>query len=262
MRMKSTCLLLSLALVLAFSLAATAQTTSGTIGGIIVDASHGALNNATVTAQERGKAFTLTATSDAAGRFSFGNVPPGTYKITVRVTGFKEYVQDNVELNANDRLSLGEIAMSVGAVSEHVEVSAAVQELQTESAERSEALVSKQILNIAVNSRSPLDLVKLVPGVVSTVNLQTAGPGGLASISANGVRQNSNQTTINGIGNVDTGSNGSLNVTVSLDSVQEFKILTGVYQAEYGRAMGAQINMVTKRRKFRPARQRILPASQ
>ena len=108
------------------------------------------------------------------------------------------------------------------------------------------ALVGKQMENIAVNSRSCLDLVKTVPGVVSTVNLETAGPGGLASVSANGVRTNSNQLTINGISNVDTGSNGSVNATVSLDSVQEFRILAGVYQAEFGRSMGAQISLVTK----------------
>ncbi|MDE3165235.1 MAG: hypothetical protein KGN36_05465, partial [Acidobacteriota bacterium] len=67
-----------------------------------------------------------------------------------------------------------------------------------------------------------------------------------SSIAANGTRQNSNQLMINGISDTDTGSNGSQNVTLSLDSVQEFKILTGVYQAEYGRAMGAQISVVTK----------------
>ena len=100
--------------------------------------------------------------------------------------------------------------------------------------------------NIAVNGRSYLDLVKLVPGVVSTVSLATAGPGGLGNISANGTRTNSNQLTINGISNVDTGSNGGANVTMSLDSIQEFKILTGVYQAEYGRSMGAQISVLTK----------------
>jgi hypothetical protein len=100
--------------------------------------------------------------------------------------------------------------------------------------------------NIAVNSRSFLDLVKLVPGVVYTANLATAGPGGVANISANGTRTNSNQLMINGISNVDTGSNGGANVTLSLDSVQEFKMLTGVYQAEYGRSIGAQINVVTK----------------
>jgi len=97
-----------------------------------------------------------------------------------------------------------------------------------------------------VNSRSYLDLVKLVPGVVSTINLETAGMGGLSNIAANGQRVNSNQLSINGISNTDTGSNGSQNVTLSLDSIDEFKMLTGVYQAEYGRAMGAQISVVTK----------------
>lgn len=131
--------------------------------------------------------------------------------------------------------------------------------MQTESAERSMALVGKQMENIAVNSRSYLDLVKTVPGVVSTVNLETAGPGGLASVSANGVRVNSNQLTINGISNVDTGSNGSVNATVSLDSVQEFRILAGVYQAEFGRSMGAQISGDEKRNLAVPLQHVLVP---
>jgi hypothetical protein len=173
-------------------------------------------------------------------------VPPGTYTIKIEATGFKRLERTGIVLNANDKLALGELTMEAGVISEQIEVTATAPPLQTESAERSAALVSTQMENIAVNSRSYLDLVKLVPGVVSTVNLQTAGPGGLANISVNGTRVNSNQLTINGISNVDTGSNGSVNVTLSLDSVQEFKILTGVYQAEYGRSMGAQISVVTK----------------
>jgi hypothetical protein len=239
-------LFLALVLTVGLPLAIAAQSVSGYMAGEVVDAQHAAVPNATVTANEDEKKYSLTAKTDAAGRFAFAQVQPGTYRLTVQSAGFKEAVQTGIVLNANDRLSLGEIIMQVGAVTEHVEVSAQTVQLQTESAERGEAVVSKQILSIAVNSRSPLDLVKLVPGVVSTVNLQTAGPGGLSNISANGTRVNSNQASINGIGNTDTGSNGSLNVTVSLDAVAEFKILTGVYQAEYGRAIGAQINIVTK----------------
>ncbi|HTS62339.1 MAG TPA: carboxypeptidase regulatory-like domain-containing protein [Candidatus Acidoferrales bacterium] len=222
------------------------QTTSGSIAGNVVDAQHAALPNAAVTAKELQQQFTVNTKTDESGRFVFPQVPPGTYTIAVEAPGFKRMERAGVVLNANDKLAIGEITMEVGAVTEQIEVSASAITLQTESAERSAALVSKQMENIAVNSRSYLDLVKLVPGVVSTVNLQTAGPGGLSSISVNGTRVNSNQLTINGISNVDTGSNGSVNVTLSLDSVQEFKILTGVYQAEYGRAMGAQISVVTK----------------
>jgi hypothetical protein len=223
-----------------------AQTTSGSISGSVVDAQHAALPNAAVTARELEQKFTLNARTDESGRFVFTQLPPGTYTISVEAAGFKKMDRAGIVLNANDKLAVGELSMEVGAVTEQIEVHAEAVTLQTESAERSSALVAKQMENIAVNSRSYLDLVKLVPGVVSTVNLQTAGPGGLANISVNGTRVNSNQLTINGISNVDTGSNGSVNVTLSLDSVQEFKILTGVYQAEYGRSMGAQISVVTK----------------
>lgn len=223
-----------------------AQTTSGSISGTIVDASHSAVPNAAVTATEQDKKFTLNAKADDAGRFVFGTVPPGVYRINVRASGFKEFVQPGIVLDANDRLALGEMVMEVGTISEHIEVSAVVATLQTESAERSATLVSKQMENIAVNSRSPLALVGMAPGVINTANLSVGGPGGVANISANGVRANSNQLNINGISNVDTGNNGGPNATVSLDSIAEFKILTGVYQAEYGRAMGVQINMVTK----------------
>ena len=235
-----------IALVLVSAAPGYAQTTSGSITGNVVDAQHGAVPNAVVTATELEKKFTFNTKSDEVGRFVFTQVPPGTYRISAESPGFKKYDRVGITLNANDKISIGDLVMEVGTVTEQIEVSASAVQLQTESAERSSALVAKQMENIAVNSRSYLDLVKLVPGVVSTVNLQTAGPGGLASISANGTRTNSNQLTINGISNVDTGSNGSVNVTVSLDSVQEFKILTGVYQVEYGRSMGAQISVVTK----------------
>jgi hypothetical protein len=237
---------IALALAVAAGGSARAQTTSGSIAGSVVDAQHAALTNAAVSATEQEQKFTLNAKTDEAGRFVFTQVPPGTYAVVVQAPGFKKMERAGIVLNANDKLALGELNMEVGAVTEQIEVSATAITLQTESAERSAALVSKQMENIAVNSRSYLDLVKLVPGVVSTVNLQTAGPGGLSNISVNGTRTNSNQLTVNGISNVDTGSNGSVNVTLSLDSVQEFKILTGVYQAEYGRSMGAQISVVTK----------------
>jgi hypothetical protein len=237
---------ISLGLALALAVSAFGQTTSGSIAGNVVDAQHAAVPNAVVTALEQEQKVQLSTKSDEAGRFVFTQIPPGTYTIAISATGFKKYDRRGITLNANDKLALGEISMEVGAVSETIEVSASAVNLQTESAERSASLVAKQMENIAINGRSYLALVGLVPGVVSTVSLATAGPGGLANISANGTRTNSNQLTVNGISNVDTGSNGGANVTMSLDSIQEFKILTGIYQAEYGRSMGAQISVLTK----------------
>ena len=242
--MRGTKIILGITLALATS--AFGQTTSGSMAGSVVDSQHAAVPNAAVTALEQEQRFQFSVKSDEAGRFVFAQVSAGTYTITVEAPGFKKYDRRGITVSANDKLALGDIAMEVGTVSETIEVSASSVTLKTESAERSEALVATQMQNIAVNGRSYLDLVKLVPGVVSFVSLATAGPGGLGSISANGTRTNSNQLTVNGISNVDTGSNGGANVTMSLDSIQEFKILTGVYQAEYGRSMGAQISVLTK----------------
>ncbi|MBS1859820.1 MAG: TonB-dependent receptor [Acidobacteria bacterium] len=241
---KTTCLLL-ISLLSVFPIA-WSQTTSGSISGTVLDSQNAAIPGATVSAQEIQQKFTFTIKTDEVGRFVFPNVPPGTYSIRVESTGFKKLERPGLVVNANDKVAMGDLRMEIGQATESIEVSANAVMLQTESAERSAALISKQMENIAVNSRSYLDLVKLVPGVVSTINLQTAGMGGLSNIAANGTRVNSNQLMINGISDTDTGSNGSQNVTLSLDSVQEFKILTGVYQAEYGRAMGAQISVVTK----------------
>jgi hypothetical protein len=242
--MPKKCLLISLLLL--FVGISWSQTTSGSISGTVLDAQNAVIPGATVTALETLQKFAFTSKTNESGLFVFTQVPPGTYTIKVEATGFKVLERTGLVLNANDRVGVGDLKMAIGAATESVEIVASAVLLQTESAERSNTLVSKQMENIAVNSRSYLDLVKLVPGVVSTINLKTAGAGGMDAISANGQRTNSNQMMINGISDIDTGSNGGQNVTLSLDSIDEFKILTGVYQAEYGRAMGAQISVVTK----------------
>jgi hypothetical protein len=230
----------------AFAPVGYAETTTASLSGSAVDPQHAALSGAVVTATEQGKNFHLVTHTDSSGRFVFPQLPPGIYNIKIQNAGFQTFEQKAVTLNANDKLSIGEVTMIIGQTSQVVEVTATAAPIQLESAERSDALVGQQLQNVAVNSRSYLDLVKLVPGVVSTVNLQTAGTGGLGSIAANGARANQNQLTINGIGDVDTGSNTTQNITLSLDSIQEFKILTSAYQAEYGRSSGAQISVVTK----------------
>jgi hypothetical protein len=222
------------------------QTTSGSISGTVLDSEQGSIAGATVTLTEPSKSVTLAANTNVAGGFVFAQISPGTYTLTVENPGFKKLERTGVVLNANDKLDIGRLAMVLGAVSESVEVQGQIVALQTESSERSAALVSKQMENIAVNGRSPLDLAKLIPGIVSTGNFQVASWNGLGNISSNGERANHNYMTIDGITATDPGGNGTQNVTLSLDAVQEFKILTGVYQAEYGRNGGAQIAYVTK----------------
>ena len=244
------CVLSWLLLVLVLSLASVApvfaQTSSGSIAGNIRDAQDAAIPNATVVIIEQQRKTSFTTKTDPEGRFVFPQLLPGTYDISVEATGFKKRERQGIALVANDKITVGNIVLQVGAATETVEVSAQALELKTESSERSDAIIGTQITNLAVNSRSYLQLAGLATGVVSTANLTTGGHAGLANISANGQRFDHNQLTLNGIGNVDTGNNGDQLATISLDAVQEYKILTSSYQAEYGRSAGAQISVVTK----------------
>src|SRR5262245_44313364 len=231
---------------LAMSLPLYAQSTSGSMTGAVQDKNGAAIANARVVVTDQSRKVSLTATTDSEGRFVFAQLQPGRYNLEVQSTGFRKFELKDVVLNANDKLSIGELSLEVGAVEQIVEVVSEGQQLKTESGERSDALVGEQLQNVAVNSRTYLALASVTPGVIVTGNFQTAGHAGLGSISANGARFNQNQLTLNGVGNVDNGNNGDQLATVSLDSVQEFKILTSNYQAEYGRSAGAQINVVTK----------------
>jgi hypothetical protein len=243
MRRVSMTILVSL---LALAVHAYAQNITGSMSGRVVDQQGAVVGNATVAAVEKDKKVnTVTKTNDS-GEFTIAGLPPGNYTVEIAATGFKKLQRINVPLDAQDKLALGDLAMTVGAVTESIEVSATAVLLQTESVERSEAIVGKQIDNLEVNGRNPLDMAKLIPGVFSIANVSVGGVGGLSSVFVNGNRGTMNQLTINGIGDIDTGADNSQNVTVSTDSIAEFKVLTGQYQAEYGRNAGGQIAMVTK----------------
>ena len=243
MRKVSVMILLSL---LVLAVQGYAQTITGSMSGRIVDQQGSAVPNATITAKEPSRNTTNTVKTNDQGDFLIAGLQPGVYNIAVEAAGFKRLERKNSTLDAASKLSMGDMTLQVGAVTESIEVSATAATLQTESVERSATITGKQVENIQVNGRNPIDMAKLVPGVVSTANVSAGGSGGLGGLAVNGNRGSSNQLTINGISDVDTGSNGGQNVTISQDSMAEFKILTGVYQAEYGRSVGAQISLVTK----------------
>ncbi|HYW70242.1 MAG TPA: carboxypeptidase regulatory-like domain-containing protein [Pyrinomonadaceae bacterium] len=242
---KKTPMLLSLALLLAVS--AFAQNT-GSLSGVVQDPNGGALAGAKVTVSDPSKGFQLETKTNSEGTFSFSTVPPGTYSVTVEATGFKKTVKSGIILNIADRQSTGVIALEVGGIENTVEVTADAAQLlvKTESGEISQTINGEQVRNLALNGRNYLDLVKLTPGIVSFVNAQTAGPGGLSNFNINGTRANQHNLTIDGTTNVDTGSNGTQHIALALDNIAEFKILSSAYQAEYGRSAGGDIKVLTK----------------
>src|SRR5262245_26916996 len=230
-------------LALAMATVVAAQTTSGSIAGNITDPNQAAVSNATVKISDESKSFTLSATTDVEGRFVFPQVPPGTYKLSVEASGFKKLERTGILLVANDKLTLGDIIVQVGATSETVTVTAEATLVQAESAERSYAVQGEVVRNIAVNGRNFAALASIAAGLVTTTNNGTAGD--ITNISANGLRTSANNLQIDGVATVDTGNNGQM-VQVTLDAIAEFKVLTSDYQAEYGRSAGAQISAVTR----------------
>ncbi|HYE72339.1 MAG TPA: carboxypeptidase-like regulatory domain-containing protein, partial [Blastocatellia bacterium] len=223
--------------------ASLAQTTSGSIAGTVTDPQQAAVANATVTLTDEAKALTQTATTDSEGRFVFPTVPPGTYTLSIEASGFKKTQRTGLQLVANDKLTLGDLAMEVGGASETVTITAEATQVQAESAERSYAIQGEAVKNIAVNGRSFIPLASLATGVVFNNNVGNSDA--ITNISANGLRTSANNLQLDGVATVDTGNNGTM-ISLNLDAISEFKVLTSNYQAEYGRSAGAQISAVTR----------------
>jgi hypothetical protein len=222
-----------------------AQTTSASVAGEVKDAQGGVLPAATVTLTSRTQGNALTAVTDSQGRFVFTIVRPDTYTLRVSLAGFKALERTNVVVNANDKFSAGILALEVGGIEESVSVTARVSELQAESGERSFTLGNEALTNIANNGRALFNFANLVPGVLQNGTSGTEIPQ-VSGFTVNGQRPNSNTMTIDGVANIDTGDNGGNMATTNIDAVSEFKLLTNAYQAEYGRAVGGQLQVVTK----------------
>lgn len=221
------------------------QTISGSITGTVVDPQNRAVPQASITATDTGTNTTYNSKTDSLGHFVLPSLLPGHYRIDVEHTGFQKLERLDVVLNANTSLPMGTLVLQVGAVVQTVEVTAQGEQLQTNTAERGGTVLGTQIENVEINGQSPLFLLRTVPGIYTTGDYSQSNVN-FGSVYVNGSRSNQADVTQNGADNVDTGSNGSALVTVSLDSIQEFKVLTSNYDAQYGRSGGAQISMVTK----------------
>src|SRR5215470_2078130 len=218
---KKTTMLLSLALLLTVS--AIAQT-SASLSGTVRDPQGAAIVGAKVTLKDAGGKVQLDATTNSEGFYTFPIIQPATYTVTIEAPGLRKSIKSGVVVNASDRQSTGVTVLEVGDISNTVEVTADAAQLQikTESGEQGTAVNNQQIQNLAVNGRNYLDLLKITSGVVVTGNFAVSGPGGLGNISIGGARMGKNNLTIDGTTNVDTGSNGTQHIALSLDNISEF----------------------------------------
>jgi hypothetical protein len=225
-----------------------AQTVVGRISGTIKDASGAVVTGATVTVTNTATNLVRTATTDADGFYTVTNLPVGTYVVSAESQGFKKAEQVGVALAADARLTI-DIALEPGQVSETVQVSTSVGEtVNTTSGEVARVVDSQQVQNLALNGRNYIQLLSLIPGVAQTTDDQLELSTSLATNqqSINGNRGQMTNMTVDGGTNLQSGSNASQINNVGIDFIQEVKIQTANFSAEYGRNSGAQVNVVTR----------------
>jgi len=240
------CVLLVLFLV-GFPLAVQAQVTTASVRGTVTDEQGAAVADATVTITNTDTGLSRTVQSAGDGAFTFPDLPIGPYRLRATRAGFKAVDQTGIVLHVNDSLTFN-IALKIGAVSETVTVEASPIQIQTTNGELSGLIGAGQVSELPLNGRNFIQLVTLLPGVAPAEAFSVTNKGlkGASDVSVSGSPSNGNQWLVDGANNNDTGSQRTILVYPSTESIQEFKIERNSYGAEFGLMAGATVNLVTK----------------
>jgi hypothetical protein len=226
---------------------------TGSIQGVVRDRSEASVANAKVVVINVETNLTHDAVSAADGSFRFLAPPVGTYKLTVAATGFRPFIVTDIVVKVNDQLWL-DVTLDVGSTLQEVNVVANAVQVQTENTQLGDVVDSKKMLSLPLNGRSYLDLLGLQAGVVPVTSgsIQqdrpvSGGSGGssVGNISVNGQRETANAFLVNG-GDISEGRNLGAGLVPNLDSVEEFRLITNSFDAEYGKFSGAIMNTITK----------------
>jgi hypothetical protein len=237
------------------AIAARADVT-GSINGVVRDRAQAVVVGAKVTIINVQTNLSQEVTSASDGSYHFLALPAGNYRLTATAAGFRPYTATDITVQVNDQLHL-DITLDVGAVSEHVEVSANVAHVETENTQLGDVIDSQKMLNLPLNGRSYLDLLGLQAGVAPSGSVTIGGSSGTGArpvsgyienagnVSVNGQRETANAFLVNG-GDVSEGRNLGAGLVPNLDSVEEFRLITNSFDAEYGKFSGAVMNAITK----------------
>jgi hypothetical protein len=235
------------AMLVIFASNASADVT-GTIAGLVKDASGASVQDVAVTVTNVGTRAKFTTKSDPTGSYSLRDLPVGVYDLAAEVTGFKEFVSDGIRVQVNETVRL-DVTLVVGAVTQAVEVSGQVSTVDTEGATLKEVVDQQRIEDLPLNGRDAVQLMQLVAGVQpddinGNVTSGATYPG-VTPVSVDGGRDNTANYILDGAQNNDHYSNAP-NPMPNPDALQEFSVQTNNFSAEYGRNVGGIVNAVTK----------------
>src|SRR5687768_10789208 len=232
----------------AVSASAVAQTVSGEIRGTVRDSSGGVLPGVTVTAVNVNTGLKRTEVTDASGGYVFPNLPNGRYTLSAELEGFRRTERTGFDLVADGRIT-ADFSLGIGALTETVTVEAVRGDtVNRTSGEVARVIDGETVRELALSGRNYLELASLIPGAVMLDDDQMAVTTGLGTGGTiiNGNRGNSNNLTVDGGFNLDSGSNGSMINNVGIDFIEQVAIQTSNFAADKGRNAGASINVVTK----------------
>jgi hypothetical protein len=229
--------------------AAWGQGATASVRGNVQDSTGAVLPGATVTLTNTGTKGVTTTVTDERGQYQFAAVFAATYDLRVELSGFKAYERKNITLSPSDTRGI-DVRLEIGQQTETVVVTATQEYIQTETGAREGVLNAKQIDNLSIIGRSSLELMRILPGVVTDFNLGESigfGSGGnnTQSYTVNGIRSSANTVSLDGSALIDVGSNNGVMASLNNDMVQEVKVQSSNFAAEYG-AGGMSVSGVTK----------------
>ncbi len=223
---------------------------SGTLLSAVTDNTGGVLPGATVTITHTETGRVRVVTADENGEFAAPSLATGTYSVKAELTGFKTVTMTNVHVGVDQRVRV-DPKLDVGAMTESVEIHASAPLVQTSSSDLSTTVEEQQIKTLPLNGRNFVSLTRTVPGIARGIpGANIDGAGSLAwrasaSFSANGQRPRDNNYMLDGVDNNETWLQ-TVVIFPSVDALDEFKVQTSTYSAEFGRSLGGVVNLQLK----------------
>jgi len=238
---------LTLAVVLSLSIAMHAQGTGGRILGRISDPSGAVLSNAKVTATNDATGVAHDAVSNESGDYVFPELPVGTYSLTFDLTGFKKAIRHGITLDVNQVITLN-MTMPLGGTQEVVDVTSEAPLVETSSTQLGAVVNNRSVNELPLNARDTYQFLQLQPGVQSQLGSSGGtfyGSDSAGSVSVNGGRSRANNFSVNG-GDANDQFVNLPTIQPTPDAIEEFRVISNTFDAEYGRNSGAVVNVVTK----------------
>ncbi|HXB71189.1 MAG TPA: carboxypeptidase-like regulatory domain-containing protein [Candidatus Acidoferrales bacterium] len=240
------------ALSLVFAMLVTGQvfaqmTVTGTITGTVTDPSGQVMAGAKVTITSPKTADTRSGTANEEGVFTLNAVQPDTYDLRVEQKGFKAYQRRGIVISANERVSLGDLVLQIGEVTETVNVTAEAAQVQVDSSEHSATLTTNQLTNLTARGREVVSMLRTIPGVQYQADQDsTGGSYGTGTPNIMGSFSGTNILAVDGVVSNDQGTPNVFSSVTTLDAIGEVKVLLNSYQAEYAGNGGPIVQVVTR----------------